>query len=187
MRKTSVLALTITLTATLIQATSASTPITAWGSCSSLEKKVTISGAPYHCIKTARGNYAYAPANVKSGAVQPRIEPTIAADKVIDPIVLKAFSAYNHASCKGTHPNFTATYLTSPTYSPEMLAKQKVLFEQAMSCYSAYFDKPITISPLKSSCSDCQRGSQGATIKIYLDGRRDYGNRTREVLVSIRP
>ena len=146
MRKTSVLALTITLTATLIQATSASTPITAWGSCSSLEKKVTISGAPYHCIKTARGNYAYAPANVKSGAVQPRIEPTIAAHKVIDPIVLKAFNAYNHASCKGTHPNFTATYLTSPTYSPEMLAKQKVLFEQAMSCYSAYFDKPITIN-----------------------------------------
>lgn len=146
MKKRLFLTLILSLTASSLQATYASTPITAWGSCSSLEKRVTIAGAPYHCIKTARGNYAYAPANVKSGAEQPRIEPTISPDKVIDPVVLKAFNAYSHASCKGNHPNFTATYLTSPTYSPDMLAKQKVLFEQAMSCYSAYFDKPVVIN-----------------------------------------
>jgi len=67
-------------------------------------------------------------------------------DKKVDPLVLKAYNTFDHKSCKGKHPNFTATYLTSPTYNPVMLSQQKVLFEQAMACYNAYFDKPVTIN-----------------------------------------
>jgi len=67
-------------------------------------------------------------------------------DKDVDPTVLKAYKSYNHAACKEKHPNFTAVYLASPTYKPTMLAQQKVLFEQAMSCYSGYFDHNVTIN-----------------------------------------
>ena len=64
----------------------------------------------------------------------------------IDPMVVKAFNSYNHEACKGKHPNFSANYLTSPGYSPTMLTQQKILFEQAMSCYSSYFDHPVVIN-----------------------------------------
>jgi hypothetical protein len=67
-------------------------------------------------------------------------------DKDVDPTVLKIYKNYNHAACKEKHPNFTATYLSSPTYKPAMLAQQKVLFEQAMSCYNGYFDHNVTIN-----------------------------------------
>lgn len=70
----------------------------------------------------------------------------ITEDKNVDPIVLKTYNAYNHIACKGSHPNFVANYLTSPTYKADMLAKQKVLFEQAMSCYNDYFDHKVTIN-----------------------------------------
>ncbi len=64
----------------------------------------------------------------------------------VDPIVFKAFNSYNHEACKGKHPNFTAKYLTSPGYSTALLAQQKVLFEQAMSCYNSYFEHPVVIN-----------------------------------------
>jgi hypothetical protein len=64
----------------------------------------------------------------------------------VDPIVIKAFNAYNHQACKGKHPNFTAKYLTSPGYSTAMLEQQKALFEQAMSCYNSYFEHPVLIN-----------------------------------------
>jgi hypothetical protein len=67
-------------------------------------------------------------------------------DEKVDSMVLKAYNAYNHAVCNGSHPNFIANYLASPTYKADMLAKQKVLFEQAMSCYSDYFDHKATIN-----------------------------------------
>lgn len=60
--------------------------------------------------------------------------------------VVQAFNAYDHEACKGSHRNFVATYLTSPGYSTAMLAKQKVLFDQAMSCYNNYFDNPVKIN-----------------------------------------
>jgi hypothetical protein len=81
--------------------------------------------------------YTLNPAGPVSGVVP---------DKVVDPTVLKTYNAYNHAACKSGHPNFTANYLSSPTYKSEMVSKQKVLFEQAMSCYSGYFDRKLTIN-----------------------------------------
>ena len=71
---------------------------------------------------------------------------SVIADKNVDPTVLKVYSSYDHAACKGKHPNFNATYLTSSTYKPTMLAQQKTLFDQAMSCYSGYFDRTVTIN-----------------------------------------
>jgi hypothetical protein len=73
-------------------------------------------------------------------------ENKITEDKNVDPIVLKTYNAYNHTACKSSHPNFVANYLTSPSYKADMLVKQKVLFEQAMSCYNDYFDHKATIN-----------------------------------------
>lgn len=63
-----------------------------------------------------------------------------------DQLIAKAYDAYDHKSCEGTHPNFRATYLVSANYKPTMLAQQKNLFERAMSCYNNYFDHPISIN-----------------------------------------
>jgi hypothetical protein len=119
----------------------------ALGSCSTLDKKVTISGKSYHCIKTAKGNFVYAPLGVQSGTDINSIAAAVSgSDKNVDATVLKAYNAYNHPACRGKHPNFTAHYLTSANYSPSMLEKQKALFEQAMSCYSGYFDHQVVIN-----------------------------------------
>jgi len=120
---------------------------TALGSCSSPDVKVKISGKTYHCIRTARGNFVYAPLAVQAGTDINSMAGAVAgSDKNINATVLKAYNAYNHLACKSKHPNFVATYLTSPNYSPAMLEKQKVLFEQAMSCYNAYFDHQVVIN-----------------------------------------
>ena len=67
-------------------------------------------------------------------------------DLNVDPFVAKVYNAYDHKACKSSHPNFDATYVSTPNYSLDMLKKQKVLFEQAMSCYNNYFDRKITIN-----------------------------------------
>ena len=81
-----------------------------------------------------------------NGDGQVGLGPTVKADQNVDPTVAKAFATYDHAACKGAHPNFSASYLVSDTYSQTMLVKQKALFEQAMSCYSRYFDHQVNIN-----------------------------------------
>jgi hypothetical protein len=150
MRRLLIVVMVFVLTGTTVQAIAAGTPVTAWGACSVLDKKVTISGAPYHCIRTARGNFAYAPAGVPSGSAAPNSGQSGAnpqpVDTKVDPMVLKAYNAYDHPACKGSHPNFVATYLISPTYKASLVSQQKGLFEQAMACYSSYFDKSVVIN-----------------------------------------
>ena len=123
---------------------------TPWSSCSSLDAKVSIGGMPYHCIKTARGNFAYAPADVPSGTAAPDSGQSgarpQAVDTKVDPMVMMAYNAYDHKACKGTHPNFSASYLISPTYKTSLVTQQRTLFEQAMACYSAYLDKAVAIN-----------------------------------------
>jgi hypothetical protein len=64
----------------------------------------------------------------------------------VNKVVVQAFNAFDHAACKGKHPNFSVSYLKSPSYSTEMLTQQKSLFEQAMSCYNNYFDQNVRIN-----------------------------------------
>jgi hypothetical protein len=97
----------------------------------------------------------------------------ITPDKNVNPIALKAYSSYNHSACKSKHPNFNATYLTSPSYSPALLAKQKSLFEQAMSCYSDYFDHAVSINIALVSQNDYEfLAAQTSDGKPVFDEKR---------------
>jgi hypothetical protein len=86
----------------------------------------------------------------------------------VDKTVLQAFNAFDHAACKGKHPNFSASYLKSPSYSTDILNQQKSLFEQAMACYNNYFDRNIKINIALVNESDYEfllgQSSQGVPV-----------------------
>lgn len=98
------------------------------------------------CAKVGKGlKYIASDGTVNSGVV-----PVAK----VDATVLKAYNAFDHAACKTAHPNITANYLVSPNYSPEMVDKQKALFEQAMSCYNNYFSRSISVNILIATEKD---------------------------------
>jgi hypothetical protein len=100
-----------------------------------------LAGKPFMCVRVGKDlKYQYTDESKLSGL------GGVKSDVKVDPIVQKAYAAYDHTSCKGNHPNFSANYLVSPNYSPGMLIKQKANFEQAMSCYNNYFDKNVEIN-----------------------------------------
>jgi len=72
--------------------------------------------------------------------------PSAPTSAPIDPMVQAAYTTFDHKSCAGQQSNFNVTYFVAPDYSPEMLAKQKALYSQAMACYNGYFDKKIDIA-----------------------------------------
>lgn len=124
----------------------ASAAPTAWSSCSKLGQVVKIAGANFHCIKTARGNFAFAPANMPNGSAAPIPGGSGKSDAKVDPVTLAAYNAFDHKACLSTHPNIVANYFNSPGYSKTMLASQKSLFETSMNCFSAYFNRKITVN-----------------------------------------
>jgi hypothetical protein len=117
------------------------------GPCTKIDSLTHVSGLTLVCASSGKKlvwkkYLANQPAKSAPSAPAQSSAPAIA----IDPLVQKAYAAFDHQSCNGSHPNFEADYLVSSTYSKIMLEKQKLLFEQAMACYNRYFDRKIKIT-----------------------------------------
>jgi len=117
------------------------------GPCSKIDSLTHVSGQTLVCASSGK-KLVWKKFEVNPSAKSAPSAPAQSSSPAvtIDPLVQKAFSAFDHASCAGSHPNFSAEYLVSPNYPAAMLQKQKVLFEQAMGCYNKYFDRQIKIS-----------------------------------------
>ena len=132
-------------------------------SCKRVGMVLPISGGYLLCTKTAVGlKYENPP--------KKPLNSSVANPDEMEQKVIQAFNAYDHEACKGSHRNFIATFLTSPGYTTSMLGKQKILFDQAMSCYNNYFDHPVKINVILLTNNDYEfLASQQSDGKPLVD------------------